>query len=59
MKDKNKIKNEYINDEDLKRYINLSPEKKLEYLDEMNQFLNEAMPTENKKIAKKLREEGF
>ncbi|MBI3591795.1 MAG: hypothetical protein HY094_10510 [Candidatus Melainabacteria bacterium] len=59
MKDKNKIKDEYINDEDLKRYIDLSPEKKLEYLNEMNQFLNAAMPPENKKIAQKLREEGF
>ncbi|MBI3308686.1 MAG: hypothetical protein HYZ79_04870 [Candidatus Melainabacteria bacterium] len=59
MKNKNKIKDEYINDEDLKRYIDLSPEKKLEYLEEMNLFLNAAMPPENKRIAKKLREEGF
>lgn len=59
MKNKNKIKDEYINDEDLKRYIDLSPEKKLEYLEEMNKFLNAAMPPENKEIAKKLREEGF
>ena len=59
MKNKNKIQDEYINDEDLKRYIDLSPEKKLEYLEEMNLFLNEAMPPENKRIAKKLREEGF
>lgn len=59
MKDMNKIKDEYINDEDLKRYIDLTPEKKLEYLEKMNQFLNEAMPLKNKEIAKKLREEGF
>lgn len=59
MKDKSKIKNEYINDEDLKRYISLSPEKKMEYIEEMNDFLNAAMTPENKKIAKKLREEGF
>ena len=59
MKDKKNIANEFINDEDLKRYIALSVEKKMEYLEEMNRFLNEAMPLENKKIAKKLREEGF
>lgn len=56
---KNKIKDEYINDDDLKRYIDLSPEKKFEYLEEMNKFLNAAMPAKNKEIAKKLREEGF
>ena len=59
MKNKNKNKDEYINDEDLKRYIDLSPEKKLEYLEKMNQFLNAAVSPENKKIAKKLREEGL
>ena len=59
MKDKKKITNEFINDEDLKRYMALPAEKKMEYLEEMNQFLNEAMPQENKEIAKKLREEGF
>ena len=59
MKDKKKITNEFINDEDLKRYMALPVEKKLEYLEEMSQFLNEAMPQENKEIAKKLREEGF
>ena len=59
MKDKSKIKDEYINDEDLKRYIDLSPEKKLEYLEKMNQFLSAAVPLKNKKISKKLREEGF
>ena len=59
MKNKNKIQDEYINDEDLKRYIDLSQEKKLDYLEETNLFLNAAMSPENKRIAKKLREEGF
>ena len=59
MKEKNSNKDEYINDEDLKRYIDLSPEKKLKYLEEINSFLNEAMPEKSKKIAKRLREEGF
>lgn len=59
MKNKKKLVNEFINDEDLKRYMKLPVEKKFEYLEEMNKFLNEAMPKENKEIAKKLREEGF
>lgn len=59
MKDKKDLKDQYINDEDLKRYIDLPLEKKLEYLEEMNKFLDAVMPEENKKIARKLREEGF
>ncbi len=52
-------KDEYINDDDLKRYMNLSVEKKFEYLEEINKFFNAAMPKENKEIARRLREEGY
>ena len=51
-------KDQYINDDDLKRYIALPVEKKFEYLEEMNVFLDLAMPEKNKEIAKKLKEES-
>lgn len=50
-------KDQYINDENLKRYMALPVEKKFEYLEQMNIFLDLAMPDKNKEIAKKLKEE--
>ena len=46
-------------DEQLRRYMALSPKKKLEYLEQMNQFLSAAMPAENKKIWQQLKTEGW
>ena len=43
----------------MKRFIALSPEKKLSSLEEMNKFLNAITPEKTKEIQKKLREEGW
>ncbi len=51
--------NEYVDVEDLKRYMSLSVEEKLNYLEEMNSFLKEAMPVENKRAWEELKKMGW
>ena len=50
---------EYFDIEDLKRYMSLSVEKKLNYLEEINRFLMEAMPAESKKAWEELKRQGW
>ena len=50
---------EYIDIEDLKRYMSLSVEEKLIYLEEMNRFLTEAMPAKSKKAWEALKRQGW
>ena len=45
--------------EDLRFFSGLSAEKKLEFLEQLQDFLNQAMPPENKKMWEQLKEEGF
>jgi hypothetical protein len=52
------MNNEYSK-EDLKRYRDLAPRKKLEYLQQMNVFLAKAMPEKSKKAWEKLKQKGF
>ena len=50
---------EYFNVEDLKRYMSLSVEEKLIYLEKMNSFMREAMPPESKKAWEELKKIGW
>ena len=50
---------EYVDVEDLKRYMSLSVEEKLTYLEEMNSLLSEAMPPESKKAWEELKKRGW
>ena len=50
---------EYIDIEDLKRYMSLSVEEKLIYLERMNSFMREAMPPESKKAWEELKKIGW
>lgn len=59
MNDKNEQIGEDISDDYIKWCLSLTPEKRLKCLESLNEFLFKATPPENKKIAKKLREEGF
>jgi hypothetical protein len=43
----------------LKKFMPLTPKEKLEYLEELNKFLNLATPEENKKVWEKLKELGW
>ena len=52
-------KNEDINEDYIKWCLSLTPEKRMECLEKLNEFLFKAMPPENKEIARKLKEEGF
>ena len=45
--------------ENLRYFSKLSAEKKLEFLEQLQEFLNQAMPKENKKLWERLKEEGF
>jgi len=45
--------------EDIKRYMSLSVEKKLNYLEEMNNFFMEAMPQESKDAWERLKQSGW
>jgi hypothetical protein len=45
--------------EDIKRYMGLSVEKKLKYLEEMNNFFMEAMPQESKNAWERLKQTGW
>jgi hypothetical protein len=50
---------DYFDVEDLKRYMSLSVEEKLVYLQEMNNFLREVMPHESKKAWEELKRNGW
>ena len=50
---------DYFDVEDLKRYMSLSVEEKLVYLQEINSFLMEAMPDESKKAWEELKKNGW
>ena len=50
---------EYFDVEDLKRYMSLSVEKKLNYLEEINSFLAEVMPMNSKKAWEELKKSGW
>jgi len=45
--------------EDIKRYMGLSVEKKLNYLEEINDFFREAMPQESKNAWEILKQAGW
>lgn len=47
------------NDDYIKWCLSLSPEKRLENLEQLNDFFNIAMPKKSKEIAVKLNEENF
>ena len=57
--DDKKFEENYYSFEDIEAYMKLPISRKLECLEEMNKFLNALMPLESKKIAEKLREEGY
>ena len=50
MKDPKQDDEEYFNIDDLKRYMSLSAEEKLRYLQEINAFFHEFMPSESKRV---------
>lgn len=50
---------EYIDVEDLKKYMALSVEKKLIYLQEVNSFFMEAMTPQSKKAWEELKRNGW
>ncbi|MBW2609922.1 MAG: hypothetical protein JRC68_06225 [Deltaproteobacteria bacterium] len=50
---------DYFDVEDLKRYMSLSVEEKLVYLQEINSFLMEAMPDGSKKAWEELKKNGW
>lgn len=45
--------------EDLRVFSRMTAEKKLEFLEQLQDFLNVAMPPENKKLWERLKQEGF
>jgi len=45
--------------EELKRHMALSAEEKLNYLEEINDFMNKAMPASSKEIWQRLKQEGW
>ena len=49
---------EYFDVKDLKRYMSLSVEEKLNYLEEINNFLVEVMPMKSKKAWEELKKAG-
>lgn len=50
---------EYFDVEDLRRYMSLSVEEKLIYLQEINSFFIDAMPSESKKAWEELKKSGW
>ena len=46
-------------DEDLLVYMQVSPKKKLEHLEQMNSFLRKIRPPKSQRISQKLAQEGF
>lgn len=56
---KKEKKNEEYDIGDLKRYMTFPAKKKLEYLEEMNQFFSTAMPATSKKIWEEMQKQGW
>jgi len=54
-----KMDNEYFDLEDLKNAQKLSYKKRMQLLEDLNNFILKAMPEDAKKISSKLREAGF
>ena len=59
MNDKAKNTDDGINEDYIKWCLSLTPEKRMSCLEQLNEFLDKSMPPENKKIARRLRDEGF
>ena len=57
--DDNEFEEKYYNIEELKAYKKTPLSKKLEFLEEMNKFLNAITPEKSKKLWEKLKEEGY
>lgn len=57
--DDKEFEENYYKIEDIKLYMNVPISKKLEFLEEMNKFLDGFMPKESKKIREKLKEQGW
>ena len=53
------IVEEYYDAEDIKKYMSLSVEEKLTYLEEAHIFFSEAVPVESKKAWEKLKKKGW
>ncbi len=45
--------------EDLRYFSGLSAEEKLNFVEQLQDFLNQAMPVENKQLWERLKEDGF
>ena len=45
--------------EELRTYMNVSVSKKLDFLEEMNQFLDSIKPKKSKQFEEKLRQKGW
>lgn len=52
-------KNDWFNDDDLKKALNLTYAQRLEALESFNQFILSAMSEETLKIAMQLKNSGF
>lgn len=60
MENKEKIAEESELDiESLRYFESLSVEKKLEFVEQLQDFFNQTMPTENKEKWERLKEKGF
>ncbi|MBW1800541.1 MAG: hypothetical protein JRJ85_07395 [Deltaproteobacteria bacterium] len=59
MKNNDQVNDEEYSVEDLKRYMALSPEEKLNYLEEINLFFQESMPDKSKKVWEELKKQGW
>lgn len=57
--EKKKANRNEFDEDHLKRYMALSPEEKLKYLEEMNAFLAAFTPPEAKKMQQELKEKGW
>ncbi len=45
--------------EDLRYFSGLSAEEKLDFVEQLQDFLNQAMPAESKQLWERLKEDGF
>jgi hypothetical protein len=59
MKNNKDDNEEYFNVEDLKRYMALTVEQRLTYLEEANKFFHETMSPENKNAWEELKKSGW
>jgi len=59
MNDNKNSDDDYFDTEAIIRYMSLSVEEKLIYLEEINSFLTEAMPEKSKRAWKELKKNGW